>query len=85
VETRERSVDIQSCDDGGILIASFPIARTDFRTKSTSISVAYLNSVSGASSKLLLNSSYSESSVKTSLMFFSVASMKMSSSFVTLT
>ena len=30
---------------GSILIASLPIARTDFRTKCTSISVAYLRLV----------------------------------------
>ena len=30
---------------GSIFMASLPIARTDFRTKSTSISVAYLKHV----------------------------------------
>lgn len=40
--TRERRVLIHSCAAGAILIASLPMARTDLRTKSTSISVAYL-------------------------------------------
>jgi hypothetical protein len=43
VLTRLRSVDIQSWLAGGILMASLPMARTDLRTKSTSISVAYLS------------------------------------------
>ena len=33
---------MQSCAAGSILMASLPIARTDLRTKCTSISVAYL-------------------------------------------
>lgn len=37
---------MQSWLEGGILMASLPMARTDLRTKSTSISVAYLGIVS---------------------------------------
>jgi hypothetical protein len=40
------SVLMQSCAAGAILMASLPMARTDFRTKSTSISVAYLPCIS---------------------------------------
>jgi hypothetical protein len=42
VLTSERSVLMQSWAAGAILMASLPMARTDLRTKSTSISVAYL-------------------------------------------
>jgi hypothetical protein len=52
VLTSWRSVLMQSCAAGAILMASLPIARTDLRTKSTSISVAYLLHVSRYSAEL---------------------------------
>jgi hypothetical protein len=51
VLTSWSNVLMQSCAAGAILMASLPIARTDFRTKSTSISVAYLSMVSGSETK----------------------------------
>ena len=82
--TRERRVLMHSWAAGAILMASLPMARTDLRTKSTSISVAYLLKLVSCL-VLVFSETHSASSVRTSLMFFSVANMKMSSSFVTLT